>query len=218
MNLEGIDREALEDLAAQHQTFFMTGGLSERLGQGHLTEVVLFAYGVNAGSDEAERLRADRELRPHEGHLDCETSRHFWRGVCEARRAEIGMPFNPKPRKKTNREGCHYAKFKVKGSRLLLARLREFFKLYSFFPEVANSFEGQIDDQRGFVLLSGLHAQMAVFCLYYDAKIGIRLDAATKVMNLRPLSGRGIGFHQLDHEPQQPDLSGLKPVPKNWLR
>jgi hypothetical protein len=37
-------------------------------------------------------------------------------------------------------------------------------------------------------------------------------------MKLGHLTGRGIGFDQFDHQPNQPDLSSLKPVPKNWLR
>jgi hypothetical protein len=218
VNLEGIDPDVLEDLTAQHQTYFMTGRLSERLGQAHLTEVVLYAYGVNAGSDEAERARASRGLRLHEGHLDCETSRHFWRGVCEARRAEIGAPLNKKPRKKSSREGSNYARFKVRGGPLLLGRLRDFFELYSEFPDVADDLHDEIERDKGLAQLNGLQAKKAIYCLYHDAKIGLRLDAAAAVLNLQHLSGRGIGFDQWDHQPEKPDLSRLKPVPKNWLR
>lgn len=219
MDIEEVNDKILEDLADEHRTYFMTGMLSERLGQANLTEVVLYAYGVHAGSDEAEEWRKEREVKPHEGHWDCEISRHFWRGVCEARGAEIGMPFNRKPRRKTSTEGCHYAKFKVKGSRLLLSRLRDFFELYSAFPEVASAyFEDQISQEKGFVQLNGLHAQMAIYSLYHGASIGARLGAADDVMNLRIMSGRGIGSGQWDHQPKQPDLSRLKPIPKNWLR
>ena len=115
MNTDEINDQVLEHLADMHRTRFFTLALSYRIGDASLDELILYGYGVIAGSDEAEERREGGEVRPREGYLDCETSPHFWRGVCEARRAEIGMPLNRKPRKKTDEEGRRYARFKVRG-------------------------------------------------------------------------------------------------------
>ena len=72
MNIELIDRPDLVRLAGMHRSYFVTGLLSERLAQVGLYEVVLYAYGIHAGSDdEAEEFKHGREARRHEGHLDC---------------------------------------------------------------------------------------------------------------------------------------------------
>jgi hypothetical protein len=214
MNVEEVNRSILEYLATQHQTYFVTGMFSERLDRANLAEVVLYAYGTFAGSDEAEEYREDREVREHEGFDDCETSPHFWRGVCEARRAELGMPFNRKPRKKTSAAGYHYPKFKVRGTQLLLSRLYDFFLRYSAYPQVANEhFEKQIDNKKGFVLLSGLPAQMAVYNLYHCAHIGGMIEKAQEIMEWRPQKGWGIGQEEWGAiNPRVPDLSNLRPV------
>lgn len=217
MNLEGIDREILEDLAGQHRSYFVSGLHSERLAQAGLNEVVLYAFGTHAGSDEAEKWRETREVKRHEGRADCETSRHFWRGVCEARNLEIGLHFSPKPRGKTNTEGSRYARFKVRGTPLLLARLYYFFKLYSRYPEVATDyFLDQIDADKGFVQLNGLQAQKAVYCLYQGASIGARLEKAADIMDWEPLTGWGVGDAEWGcHKVRHHDLSALKPIPPN---
>lgn len=214
MNVDEVNDSILADLAAQHRTYFVTGMFSERLDRADLAEVVLYAYGAFAGSDEAESYRKHRAVREHEGTWDCEVSRHFWRGVCEARRVEIGMPFNRKERKKTGREGTFYPKFKLLGSRLLLSRLYDFFLRYSAYPQVASDlFRSQIEEERGFVLLNGLAAQMAVYNLYHGAHIGISMDKAERVLGWRPLTGWGIDDGPWSHEPRAPDLSKLKPKP-----
>ncbi len=216
MDIEQVNDNILEDLAGQHRSYFVTPTLSERLGQACLTEVVLYAYGVHAGSDEAEESREGREIKPHEGRWDCEISEHFWRGVCEARGIEIGAPFNKSPRKKTGCKGARYAKFKLHGGPLLLSRLSDFFELYSRFPDVAGDLRDEIERDKGFVQLNGLQAQKAIYCLYDGAIIGGRLEAAEEALNLPRLSGRGIGFGEWDHRPTRPDLSKLKPIPPNW--
>lgn len=216
MDVEQVNDRILEDLAGQHRSHFMTPMLSERLGQAPLAEVVLYAYGVHAGSDEAEASRANRAIKPHEGRWDCEVSEHFWRGVCEARGVEIGAPFNKAPRKKTGCPGVRYAKFKLRGGPLLLSRLSDFFELYSRFPDVAGCLRDEIERDKEFVQLNGLQAQKAIYCLYDGATIGTRLEAAEEALSLPRLSGRGIGFGEWDHRPRRPDLSKLKAIPSNW--
>jgi hypothetical protein len=214
MNIEEMNYQRLEDLALQHRTYFVTPALSAQIEEAGLEEMILYGYGTLAGSDEAEERREGMCVNPHEGFWDCEVSPHFWRGVCEARGAEIGMPFNKKPRKKTETEGSRYARFKVRGTHLLLWRLYEFFERYSAYPQVAcRYFEDQIDADKGFVLLSGQRAQMAIYSLYHGASVGALVGRAKEIMKQQPLSGWGIGDQEWgSHRPMRPDLSGLKPM------
>ncbi len=102
MNTQELNDQVLEDLAGMHRTRFVGSSLSRRLADVPLEELILYGYGVVAGSEEAEKQRQSWEVRTHEGHLDCEISPHFWRGFCEARQSDIGMPYNQRPRKKTD--------------------------------------------------------------------------------------------------------------------
>ncbi|MGA2115989.1 MAG: hypothetical protein ABSH56_14705 [Bryobacteraceae bacterium] len=214
MNIDEVNENILEDLASQHRSYFVTGMHSEILDQADLAEVVLYAYGAHAGGEDAEEFRSELAVREHEGNADCEISRHFWRGVCEARRAEFGVHFNKKQRQRTATTGHPYPKFKVRGTQLLLGRLYDFFLKYSAFPDVASEhFEEQIDSEKGFVLLTGMPAKKAVYSLYNGAHIGSRLEKAREVMDWRPLSGWDIGAGPWAQNPRVPDLSKIKQVP-----
>ena len=214
MNIEQINDQRLEDLALQHRTYFVTPALSAQIEEAGLEEMILYGYGTLAGSDEAEERRKTMCVNPHEGHWDCEVSPHFWRGVCEARGVEIALHNNKKPRAKTNTEVCRYARFKVRGTNLLLWRLYEFFELYSAYPQVAcRFFEDQIDGGKGVVQLNGQLAQMAVYSLYDGASVGALVGRAKEIIKQQPMSGWGIGDQQWgNHRPRRPDLSGLKPM------
>jgi hypothetical protein len=214
MDIEEVNDSVLQDLASLHRSYFVTGLLTERIAQTPLSEIVLYAYGVIAGGPEVEELRADRDVREHEGCDDCEISPHFWRGVCDARGATLGLAFNKKPRKKTESTGHAYPYFRMKGSQLLLARLYDFFKLYAPYPQAANEqFEKQIDDEKGGVYLTGMPAQMAVYNLYDGAHVGNWMDKAQDVIEWKGLTGWNIGKGLGSLNPAKRDLSKLKPVP-----
>lgn len=224
MDVEQFNDHRVEHLARQHRTSFVTAPLSCRIDQAELDEVVMYAYGIAASSDEAEEGRSYREVTRHEGHDDCETSRHFWRGVCEGRDAEIGAPFNRAPRKKTRCEGSHYARFKLRGSKFLLNRFSDFFEMYSWYPDVAGDLRDEIRRKEGLVQLNGSQAQKAIYCLYHGANFGRKLEKAEEVMALQPKSGWApadaslfSNFLPEGDRPRQPDWSNLKPIPPNWL-
>jgi hypothetical protein len=213
MDLDEINHSILEDLTSQHRTYFVTSLLSERLDNASLNEVVLYAYGVLAGQDEIEEFREPRPVLEHEGFADCETSAHFWRGVCDVR-GTIFLLENKKARKKTSQTVFHYPAFRVNGTQLLLSRLYDFFRLYSPYPQAASEqFLKQIDEETGRVHLTGMPAQMAVYNLYHGAHVGARMDRAGEIMDWKPLSGWGIGSGPGGINPVRPDLSRLKSIP-----
>jgi hypothetical protein len=216
VDVEQFNDKRVEHLARQHRTRLVTVPLSCRIDEAELDEVVLYAYGIAASGDEAEEARESCRVTRHEGHDDCETSRHFWRGVCEGRDAEIGAPFNRAPRKKTRCEGSQYARFKLRGGPMLLSRFCDFFELYSWYPSVARYLRDEIERDKGFVQLNGTQAQRAIICLYQGANFGRKLEKAEEVMALKPRQGLGIGGWG-DERPRQPDWSKLKPIPPNWL-
>ncbi len=215
MNIDEVNDSILADLASQHRTYFMTGLLSERIEQASLEELVLYAYGTLAASDESEEFRRDRAVRDHEGNWDCEVSPHFWRGVCD-RRATFFFAKDRHRRQKTGAfSGGRYPVFKVRGTQLLLSRLYDFFRR-SPYPEIADEkFVRQIDSEKGEVRVSHRAAQMAVRSLYDGAHVGAFMDRAYEIMHeWNPLSGCGI-----DQEDgwrgrrRAPDLNGLKSIP-----
>lgn len=217
MNVEEVNDNILGALAEMHRTRFVTSPLSYRIDEADLGEVLMYAYGIVASGDEAEERRKFFGVGRHEGHDDCETSRHFWRGVCEGRDAEIGAQFNRSPRKKTDCEGAYYARFKVRGGPMLLSRLSDFFELHSWYPDVADGLRDEIKrDKGGLVQLNGLQAQKAVYCLYHGANFGRKLEKAAEVMALEPKSGWGVGNAAWgSHRPRKPDRSKLRQIPPN---
>ncbi len=214
MNLEEVNERILEDLATQHRTYFVTSLLSGRLDEASVAEILLYAFGALAGQDEMEEFREDREVREHEGHADCETSPHFWRGVFD-QRGTFFFALDRKVRKRTGQTSGHsYPVFRVGGTKLLLNRLYDFFRLYSPYPQVASEkFLRQIDSEKSRVELTGEPAQMAVYNLYCGAHVGARMDRAAEVLEWRPLTGWGIGNRVGFNNPARPDLSRLRPVP-----
>ncbi|MEI9974611.1 MAG: hypothetical protein WDO73_22730 [Ignavibacteriota bacterium] len=156
MNLEEVNDSILADLAGQHRTYFVTSLLSERLDRADLAEVLLYAYGTLAGQGEMEEFRADRPVRDHEGFCDCETSRHFWRGVFD-QRGTFFLAKDGKVRKRTgSASGNLRPTFRVAGTQVLLSRLYDFFRLYSAYPQAASEhFLKQIDGEKGKVEMSG---------------------------------------------------------------
>jgi hypothetical protein len=214
MNLEEVNDSILADLAGQHRTYFVTSLLSERLDRADLAEILLYAYGTLAGHGEMEEFRADRPVRDHEGFCDCETSRHFWRGVFD-QRGTFFLAKDGKVRKRTgSTSGNLRPTFRVAGTQVLLSRLYDFFRLYSAYPQAASEhFLKQIDGEKGKVEMSGLDAQMAVFDLYHGAHVGALMDRAADVLEWKPAAGWGIGDGPGCFKPRTPDLSRIRPIP-----
>ncbi|MBZ5726367.1 MAG: hypothetical protein LAP87_15375 [Acidobacteriia bacterium] len=204
MNLEEVNDSILADLAGQHRTYFVTSLLSERLDRADLAEVVLYAYGTLAGQDEMEDFREPRPVREHEGFADCETSGHFWRGVCD-QRGTFGIFINRRRRKKTARSDYPYPYFEIRGTQLLLGRLYDFFALYSPYPQAASElFLKQIDAEKGCVRLTGANAQMAVFNLYHCAPRRGQDGPRRRGHRLERTAGL---VHRRRARPDQPDHS-----------
>jgi hypothetical protein len=217
MDLSALNEVILEDLASCHRTYYVTSLLSGRLSQTTPHELILYAYGVLSGQDEVEEFRAARAVRDHERHADCETSKHFWRGVFDTR-GTLFMFDNSRRAKKNPKTRYTYPIWRLRGSQLLLSRMYDFFKLYSAFPGAASpKFLQCIEEERGKVELIGVEAQQAAFNLYAGAKIGAFINRADDAITWQPLRGWGIGegagMIQPDRIHRVSRLRHLQPIP-----
>lgn len=213
MNVDSINYQRLEEISQLHKTWFVTPTVSRAIDDAGLEEVVLYAYGTIAAGAEAEDSRKDREVRPHEGRLDCETSQHFWRGVHDTA-GSYGLFNNRRTRKKTGRTEYPYPWFEVRGSRLLIARMGFWLSAFGPFWSAAEEalWDAQADSEKGGVVrLTGSPAQAAVMSLCMGASIGSRLERAHEIADWRPL--RGWCAAQRGRIPPRTNVACLSDIP-----
>jgi hypothetical protein len=214
MDINQVNDNLLTDLIGRHRSYFVTSLLSGRLDASPLSELILYAYGTLAGHQEIDQARAPRSVRDHEGFDDCETSRHFWRGVFDVR-GTMFMFQNKREKKRSGETSYGYPLFRIRGSQLLLSRMYDFFKLWSPYQDAASDrFLEQIDNEQGIVELRGITAQMAVYNLYSNSCLGAYMDRSEEIADWRPHNGWFAGDGAGSAPQKELDFTTLMPIPK----